>query len=118
MGKLPFDRSCSDLTGHCLLAISSVLEKYSGELTKNEKTMLSGMFRKSLNYLEANQESDGSWNPLWFGTQYTEGFRNPVYGTAKVTTYLKDSIRHTHQNLKNKNRLNALIEKGINFLIH
>ncbi|MDD2382207.1 MAG: terpene cyclase/mutase family protein, partial [Mariniphaga sp.] len=116
-GKLPFDRSCSDLTGHCLLAISSVLETYSGELTEKEAKMLKKMFGKALNYIEVNQKNNGSWLPLWFGNQHTKEFLNPVYGTARVTTYLKDALTNSWHHLEIKSRINKLIENGTTFLL-
>lgn len=117
-GKLPFDRSCSDLTGHCLLALSSVLETYAGKLTSKEEQLLNRTFVKTLNYLETNQRDDGSWLPLWFGNQHTKGFLNPVYGTARVTTYLKDTLANTWHNKKIRIRINLLIQKGVSFLLN
>jgi len=116
-GKLPFDRSCSDLTGHCLLAISAVMEAYQGSLTRAEEKMLKRMFGKAMAYLEKNQSAGGSWLPLWFGNQYTEGFKNPVYGTARVTAYLRDAVNHTWLDPRTRNRLSVLTENGITFLL-
>jgi hypothetical protein len=58
-----------------------------------QKKRLQKSFEKALHYLEKQQRSDGSWLPLWFGNQMTtDDHTNPVYGTAKVVTYLKDSL--------------------------
>lgn len=116
-GKLPFDQSCSDLTGHCLLAVSAVLETYKHELQNNEVRLLEKMFNSALKYLEKNQSKNGSWLPLWFGNQLTGNHANPVYGTAKVVTYLKDVTRHYWQNEQTRLRLDKIIQKGIDFLI-
>ena len=35
-------------------------------------------------YLEAQQRTDGSFIPLWFGNEHQPNERNPVYGTAQV----------------------------------
>ena len=116
-GKLPFDQSCSDLTGHSLLAYSSVLEAYYKELSGRQKKKLGKSFEKALNYLEKHQRSDGSWLPLWFGNQQTDDHTNPVYGTAKVVIYLKDALSHQWLSGNLKQRLNILIEKGRQYLV-
>lgn len=116
-GKLPFDQSCSDLTGHSLLAFSSVMETYRNELSGRQKKRLVKAFEKALHYLENHQRSDGSWLPLWFGNQLTGDHTNPVYGTARVVTYLKDSLEHGWLSEEFSQRLNKLITKGKQFLI-
>jgi hypothetical protein len=116
-GKLPFDQSCSDLTGHNLLAVSAVLEKYRGELEKSEYVRLEKLFEKALKYLEVKQQADGRWLPLWFGNQCTTDHTNPVYGTAKVLTYLKDTGQHAWLPKRLKQRLIPVIKKGSRFLI-
>jgi squalene-hopene/tetraprenyl-beta-curcumene cyclase len=116
-GKLPFDQSCSDLTGHALLAVSAVAEEYLDTLKPTEKRMLEAIFGRALNYLESAQAKDGSWLPLWFGNQQTPDHKNPVYGTARVLTYLKDAIAHKWHNPKTQIQLTSLIEKATTFLV-
>lgn len=116
-GKLPFDQSCSDLTGHCLLAVSLILETYKSELKNKELQVLGKIFNNSLKYLEKNQSKNGSWLPLWFGNQLTSNNTNPVYGTAKVVTYLKDASSHQWINELVCNRLGKMIQKGNHFLM-
>ncbi|WP_372948342.1 prenyltransferase/squalene oxidase repeat-containing protein [Mariniphaga sp.] len=116
-GKLPFDQSCSDLTGHNLLAFSTVLEVYQNELSRKQKKKLQKSFEKALHYLEKHQREDGSWLPLWFGNQQTNDHANPVYGTAKVVTYLKDSLEHKWPSKNLKQRLKVLIEMGARYLV-
>jgi squalene-hopene/tetraprenyl-beta-curcumene cyclase len=117
-GKLPFDQSCSDLTGHNLLAFSSVLNVYKDEFSLRHKKRLQKSFDKALNYLEKNQQEDGSWLPLWFGNPQTKEHTNPVYGTAKVVTYLKDSLNHSWLSKNLKQRLKVLIERGTRYLVY
>jgi squalene-hopene/tetraprenyl-beta-curcumene cyclase len=117
-GKLPFDQSCSDLTGHNLLAFSSVLNVYKDEFSLRHKKRLQKSFDKALNYLEKNQQEDGSWLPLWFGNQQTKEHTNPVYGTAKVVTYLKDSLNHNWLSKNLKQRLKVLIQRGTRYLVY
>lgn len=91
-GKLPFDSSCADLTGHALLAYISVLDKLGSTLPDSMKRQIFNSATKAAAYLQKNQATDGHWLPLWFGNQQTVGNRNPVYGTARVSAYLTDCI--------------------------
>ncbi len=116
-GKLPFDQSCSDLTGHCLLAVSEVMENYQDELSRKESENLKKIFEGALQYLEKKQSDNGSWLPLWFGNQLTANHTNPVYGTAKVVTYLKDAALHNWHSTQTRNKLEKMIRKGNDFLV-
>lgn len=69
-GKLPFDRSSTDLTAHALRAFGDTID---------EKRK-----RKALRFLAKQQCDDGSWLPLWFGNQDLADETNPVYGTSRV----------------------------------
>ena len=93
-GKLPFDQSCADLTGHGMLAISACLNAYQDELTQDVVSRYQKSFNRCFQYLKHNQQKDGSWLPLWFGNQQMADHTNPVYGTAKVLTYLQDILSH------------------------
>ena len=116
-GKLPFDQSCSDLTGHSLLAFSSVIKTYRDDLSGRQKKRLVKAFEKALQYLEKHQRRDGSWLPLWFGNQLTEDHTNPVYGTARVVTYLRDSLEHGWLSEELRQRLAKLVSNGKQYLI-
>ena len=116
-GKLPFDQSCSDLTGHSLLAFSSVIKTYRDDLSGRQKKRLVKAFEKALQYLEKHQRRDGSWLPLWFGNQLTEYHTNPVYGTARVVTYLRDSLEHGWLSEELRQRLAKLVSNGKQYLI-
>lgn len=116
-GKLPFDQSCSDLTGHCLLAVSEVVENYQDELSGKESDKLKKIFEGALQYLEKKQSENGSWLPLWFGNQLTANHTNPVYGTAKVVTYLKDAALHNWHSTQTRDKFEKMIRKGNDFLV-
>ncbi len=116
-GKLPFDQSCADLTGHGLLAVSAVLETYQSEMGKYEVRILENIFEGALKYLEKRQSGNGSWLPLWFGNQQNKEHLNPVYGTAKVVTYLKDAVEHHWLSEPVKKKLECMIQKGNDFLV-
>ncbi len=79
-GKLPFDKSCPDITAHALTAFAlwepSVDNAFRGKLKKSTS--------KSIHYLLRTQNRDGSWNPLWFGNENQKDHQNLVYGTSKV----------------------------------
>ncbi|TWU05929.1 prenyltransferase/squalene oxidase repeat-containing protein [Stieleria varia] len=71
-GKLPFDRSSTDLTAHAIRALSDQNHQFDGPIRKGQR------------YLDRMQQPDGAWLPLWFGNQDQSDEINPVYGTAKV----------------------------------
>ena len=89
-GKLPFDRSGSDLTAHAIRAFVAWRTEF--ESLRLEKAMDSGF-----DYLAKNQRGDGSWLPLWFGNQDKNDDENPVYGTAKVLAAYRDAKRFDTQ---------------------
>lgn len=91
-GHLPFDASCADLTGHAIAALSGSLEKLNDKLPTALSYSISKCLNKAIYYLKKQQHSSGYWLPLWFGNQQVSNKTNPVYGTAKVSTYLIDSL--------------------------
>ena len=91
-GRLPFDSSCADLTGHALLAMAKSMEVLGNQMTIELQTTIKKCMARAFGFLWKVQDCTGSWVPLWFGNQFTSGQRNPVYGTAKVAIYLKDSL--------------------------
>ncbi len=84
-GKLPFDRSSTDLTAHALRALHAWRDI---QPTRSQVAILRGF-----EFLERRQQDDGSWLPLWFGNQYREDEENPVYGTARVLLAYRDLDR-------------------------
>jgi squalene-hopene/tetraprenyl-beta-curcumene cyclase len=73
-GKLPFDRSSTDLTAHALRAA----------LDPSPSPQAPIDLAKAVRFLHDHQQPDGSWLPLWFGNQDREDESNPVYGTSRV----------------------------------
>ena len=69
-GKLPFDRSSTDLTAHAIRALGD-------ELSDRQ-------LRSAMSFLKISQQADGSWLPLWFGNQDRPEEDNPIYGTSRV----------------------------------
>jgi squalene-hopene/tetraprenyl-beta-curcumene cyclase len=82
-GKLPFDRSGSDLTAHVMRALHAWKRLYPA--TKIDRAL-----EKGWRYLSRQQQPDGSWLPLWFGNQDLGDEENPIYGTVKVLLAFRD----------------------------
>jgi squalene-hopene/tetraprenyl-beta-curcumene cyclase len=75
--RLPFDRSSADLTAHVIRALSASAAYFPSP-------GISPAIGRGFEYLRKSLNSDGSWFPLWFGSQETPDKRNPVFGTARV----------------------------------
>ncbi len=106
-GKLPFDRSGSDLTAHALRVIG-------GEDSLSDPAKKSSYY--GFCYLSRHQRPDGSWLPLWFGNQHAPDDINPTYGTAKVLAAYRDlemmECVEGHRGLEGEEA-----QKGIAFLL-
>lgn len=90
-GKLPFDRSGADLTGHALRAIACWWKRWP-EDDKLHPFVYYGprALSSGLAFLAAQQRDDGSWLPLWFGNQHAPADENPTYGTTRVLAAYRD----------------------------
>jgi squalene-hopene/tetraprenyl-beta-curcumene cyclase len=103
-GRLPFDRSGTDLTAHVLRALHAwagqaeelVQDGYlfSPDLdylvARRAMGQVGARIRRGLAYLARQQRADGSWLPLWFGNQHAPNDENPIYGTARVLAAYRD----------------------------
>ncbi|MDF7799980.1 prenyltransferase/squalene oxidase repeat-containing protein [Pontiellaceae bacterium B1224] len=85
-GKLPFDRSCPDLTAHAIRAWI----RWRDQLDENFQAAIFDAIQIGVAYLEKQQRQDGSWLPLWFGSQANPKGENPVYGTVRVLEALTE----------------------------
>jgi len=115
-GKLPFDQSCADLTGHAILAMAKVDTAFHSTMNSNQYSKLNKSFVRSVSYLEKNQDQSGYWLPLWFGNQHTADHTNPVYGTARVLSYLNETL-DIRMGSEYEVRLKSMIEGGCRYLI-
>jgi squalene-hopene/tetraprenyl-beta-curcumene cyclase len=86
-GRLPFDRSCPDISAHALLAFL-----YWKGLAADAE----GTIEQLLAYLARTQCADGSWIPLWFGNEAAPLKVNPVVGTARVLDALLQLRKARH----------------------
>ncbi|HVK07590.1 MAG TPA: prenyltransferase/squalene oxidase repeat-containing protein [Gemmataceae bacterium] len=105
-GKLPFDRSGTDLTAHAMRAVALWEPRsfYTLDFGPEEPGGRVWPWDASVDrqwsfvdngwqYLAKQQRSDGSWLPLWFGNQHAPDDINPVYGTARVLAAYRDLDR-------------------------
>ena len=90
-GRLPFDSSCADLTGHAILALAKSLSVVGHQIPPGLKKAMQKSISDALQYLR-RQQQNGCWLPLWFGNQWSDQQKNPVYGTARVSVYLQDAL--------------------------
>ena len=89
-GKLPFDRSGSDITAHSIRGLIA----WQDTLAQRDRIVsekVSRAIERGFDYLRRQQQSDGSWLPLWFGNQDAKDEINPCYGTAKVLLAYRDA---------------------------
>jgi squalene-hopene/tetraprenyl-beta-curcumene cyclase len=83
-GRLPFDRSAADLTAHAVEALAAWLPR----LSAGDADRFRGVLARCLRFLLRTQAPEGTWLPLWFGTQATADGGNPIFGTARVVKAL------------------------------
>jgi squalene-hopene/tetraprenyl-beta-curcumene cyclase len=96
-GKLPFDRSGTDLTAHALRALHvwrESLARQASDLPSAERQRrIAEAVERGFDYLKRQQRTDGSWVPLWFGNENQADEANPIYGTARVLLAYRDLDR-------------------------
>ncbi len=90
-GRLPFDRSSTDLTAHFLRAIDAVNHRAGEVVDEDLAQRLHQCRRRAMKFLKRRQRLDGSWLPLWFGNQDCPDDENAVYGTSRVLLSLRES---------------------------
>lgn len=115
--RLPFDSSCADLTGHTLLALARSIEVLGDKIPKRQLKKYKSCIVRATIYLQKNQHKNGYWLPLWFGNQQTSEKKNPVYGTAKVGTYIVDCLKCKWIDYKLKADLRIMLSAGQNYLL-
>lgn len=89
-GKLPFDQSSADLTGHAMRAWAAWLP----DLPPEQQRRIRDALARARRFLKARQQTEGdlvgAWKPLWFGDQYSPDEINWTYGTSRVLLALAD----------------------------
>lgn len=116
-GKLPFDRSSTDITAHALRALirwRPWLERVKQNASPNQQIV--SALQSGQSYLLSAQHEDGRWNPLWFGNQLQPDDSNPVYGTAKVLLALEALIEAACGFTAEDVALKSAYVRGINWL--
>lgn len=107
-GKLPFDRSCPEITAHMLEALFVWRNNAAPVLKGRMESAMS----KGLEYLHKSQKNDGSWMPLWFGNQNAKDHGNPTYGTGRVLISL-NTLKDPQYKLPTEN----IIEHAVEWLL-
>lgn len=115
-GRLPFDSSCADLSGHTLLALLRTIDVLGNRMQLNARENILKSAAKIIGYLKKNQHKEGYWLPLWFGNQLTADKKNPVYGTAKVLTYIEDCLTYNSVNGHFRESLEKMALSAENYL--
>jgi len=87
-GRLPFDRSCPDITAHALRAFV----RWQPAVSRSLGPRLQAALAAGLAHLRRAQRPDGTWLPLWFGNEGAPGHGNPVYGTARVLQAMAEAL--------------------------
>lgn len=106
-GKLPFDRSCSDLTAHVVRA----LHVWHANLPTRQADAAKKAIHAGLRYLREIARDDGSFVPLWFGNQHAADQENPVFGTGRVVCALA-ALREDYPETK------SLLAGGVRYLLN
>ena len=121
-GKLPFDKSCCDITAHSLEAFALwTTHIKKGDYPDFNNRLIFRMrrsMRKMIVFLESSQQSNGSWMPLWFGHQQGKEKLNYVIGTARVVkglhVFLDSSVEEDNSVI---NCVAKMLECGESFLV-
>ncbi len=116
-GRLPFDKSCADLTSHTLLALIRTIDMLNDKLQKEKLKMFNKCAKRAVRYLQQNQYHEGYWLPLWFGNQLNKDKKNPVYGTAKVVIYFEDCIQSNYLTEDLRLSIKNMLFKARNYLL-
>jgi squalene-hopene/tetraprenyl-beta-curcumene cyclase len=106
-GKLPFDRSCPDITAHTLQAFLEWQPDIPPTLARRMNRAMRGMVR----YLHNAQTPEGAWAPLWFGNQLQPAEINFTLGTARAVASLRAARRHGLTGMDNA------VDRGIEWLL-
>jgi len=77
------DRSGTELTAHAMRA----LRAWQSWIADRP---IDTAIRRGMDYLAAQQRSDGSWRPLWFGNPSFPNEENPIYGTSQALLAYRD----------------------------
>ncbi|MDO9257807.1 MAG: hypothetical protein Q7U54_19980 [Bacteroidales bacterium] len=72
---------------------------------------------KAFYFIRKAQNDNGYWYPLWFGNQSATDHKNPVYGTAKVAIYLKDSMMCGSLDTSMKKDIEKLLSDAWQYLL-
>jgi squalene-hopene/tetraprenyl-beta-curcumene cyclase len=99
-GRLPFDRSCPDITAHAIRAMITWLATYPEGLAPGKGRNgfdAVGFLNRATGFLQSSQRGDGAWAPLWFGNEAAPDEANLTYGTSRALMGLNHPLGVTHE---------------------
>jgi squalene-hopene/tetraprenyl-beta-curcumene cyclase len=106
-GRLPFDRSSTDITAHAIRAWGVWRHRLPPALRSRVDSGLGA----GLRFIRNHQRPDGSWAPLWFGNEGTHAEENPAYGTSRVLAALASLPVASFP------ELDSCVERGLGWLL-
>ncbi|XZE51970.1 prenyltransferase/squalene oxidase repeat-containing protein [Planctomycetaceae bacterium SH139] len=112
-GKLPFDRSSTDLTAHALRALFLAETRLGIDIGRHRGW--SRAVRRGWRFLARSQRPDGSFLPLWFGNQDNPDDENPVYGTGRILLTAA-AVGHETRGAEAKFR-EQILERAVGYLV-
>ena len=126
-GRLPFDRSCPDISAHALAALAAWNDAAREDARfpwsagaaggRASSRTVGKAIQRLILYLERAQAPDGSWTPLWFGHQETADGKNPVVGTARVVDALRGMPRESGVGRREACGIEAMLARGKTWLV-
>ena len=111
-GRLPFDKSCADLTAHALRAFDAWEALVVPGLAKR----LRKARERARRYLMGSQVERGSWSPLWFGNDQSADGSNPVYGTSRILRAARPRSKG-HMPSASDAAWNGALERALDWLL-
>ena len=87
-GRLPFDKSCPDISAHAFKAFSCHEDKLPPAL----RSRVTNAKKRIITYLKNIQRPDGAFTALWFGDQQSSAKEAFVYGSAVVLEHLSGHL--------------------------
>ena len=99
------------------MAVSKAIDYLDKQIPEKKLARYRKLVLSAFQYLRIHQKDNGAWLPLWFGNQQVVDHTNPVYGTARVITYLNDAMDCNWISKELKNSICTLVEKGTVYLL-
>jgi hypothetical protein len=99
-----------------LLALLRTVDSLGNKIESKNLKYFQISSSRIIRYLEKHQNIEGYWLPLWFGNQLSNDKKNPVYGTAKVLTYIEDCLSFNSLEFQFRESLEKMASSASNYL--